>query len=59
MTDDYQDPEVMQDFLAWCERDRLLGRDRLWPAFRAGWAFGYATATDRLAEQQRTKDSDQ
>lgn len=52
MTDDDQD-ECRTDFLRWCERERHLGRDRLFPAYRAGWIAGYGTAVDRVAEQQR------
>jgi hypothetical protein len=45
--------EIRTDFLQWCEDYRLLGRDRLWPAYRAGWIAGYATAVDQVANQHQ------
>jgi hypothetical protein len=48
MTD--QPTEAERDFLRWCEERRLLGRDRLWPAFEAGWALGFASAVDQLQD---------
>lgn len=45
------DPEIARDFETWCRDTRMLGRDRMLPAFAAGWIAGYGTAVDRLAEQ--------
>jgi hypothetical protein len=49
--------EMARDFLAWCRDHRhLLGRDRMWPAFAAGWAYGHATGVDRAIEQMPSKE---
>ncbi len=47
------DSECRKDFEEWCRDYRHLGRDRLWPAFRAGWAFGFGTGTDQRHEKQQ------
>jgi hypothetical protein len=53
---DEADDECRRDFHAWCARDRLLGRDRLYPAFAAGWAYGHATGVDRAIEQTMSRE---
>ena len=59
-TVEQSDKEARDDFMRWCSENRhLLGRDRLWPSFLAGWWLGHATAVDLLAEQHpATEDHD-
>jgi hypothetical protein len=41
--------DIRRAFLVWCNETRLLGRDRMIPAFTAGWHAGHAAAVDQTA----------
>ena len=49
--------EIRTAFDEWCRECRLLGRDRLWPAFRAGWRAGFEAAAEQ-APGPATEDRD-
>ena len=45
------DRQARTDFETWCRECRLLGRDRLQPAFVAGWRAGFEAAAEQMAGQ--------